>query len=71
MRSTQEITALLIERKVRPSNYRIKILQCLEDKKLHPTADEMYLNLIEEFPTLSKMSVYNTIDTLLEAGLIR
>lgn len=71
MKSTQEIQELLIEHKVRPSIYRIKILQCLDDKKLHPTADEIYMNLIEEFPTLSKMSVYNTIQVLLEAGLVR
>lgn len=31
----------------------------------------MYQNLLSEFPTLSKMSVYNTIEVLLDAGLIR
>lgn len=62
---------LLIQHNIRPSNYRIRILECLADKKLHPTADEIYQNLIQEFPTLSKMSVYNTIYTLVEGGLIR
>lgn len=71
MKTFEQIRNNLIEHGVRPSNYRIRILQCLEDDKLHPTADQMYHNLLNEFPTLSKMSVYNTIDALLSAGLIR
>lgn len=70
-RTFEQIKAYLIEHGIRPSNYRIRILQCLEDNKLHPTADQMYQNLLSEFPTLSKMSVYNTIEVLLEADLIR
>jgi Fur family transcriptional regulator, peroxide stress response regulator len=72
MKETSErIKNLLIEHQIRPSNYRIRVLQCLEDKKLHPTADEIYQNLTKEYPTLSKMSVYNTIDILQKSGLIR
>lgn len=71
MKTFEHIRNNLIEHGVRPSNYRIRILQCLEDDKLHPTADQMYHTLLDEFPTLSKMSVYNTIETLLDAGLIR
>lgn len=67
----EQIKNYLVEHGIRPSNYRIRILQCLEDNKIHPTADQIYQNLLSEFPTLSKMSVYNTIEVLLDAGLIR
>lgn len=67
----EQIKNYLVEHGIRPSNYRIRILQCLEDNKMHPTADQIYQNLLNEFPTLSKMSVYNTIEVLLDAGLIR
>ena len=67
----EQIKNYLVEHGIRPSNYRIRILQCLEDNKMHPTADQIYQNLLNEFPTLSKMSVYNTLDVLLDAGLIR
>lgn len=67
----EQIKNYLVEHGIRPSNYRIRILQCLEDNKMHPTADQIYQNLLSEFPTLSKMSVYNTIEVLLDAGLIR
>ena len=70
-RTFEQIKNYLVEHGIRPSNYRIRILQCLEDNKIHPTADQMYQNLLGEFPTLSKMSVYNTIEVLLEAGLMR
>lgn len=70
-RTFEQIKNYLVEHGIRPSNYRIHILQCLEDNKIHPTADQMYQNLLSEFPTLSKMSVYNTIEVLLDAGLIR
>lgn len=70
-RTFEQIKNYLVEHGIRPSNYRIRILQCLEDNKIHPTADQMYQNLLSEFPTLSKMSVYNTIEVLLDAGLIR
>lgn len=62
---------LLIKHDVRPSNYRIRILKMIDENQIHPTADELYQSLIDEFPTLSKMSVYNNIDALVDAGLIR
>ncbi len=62
---------LLIEHNVRPSNYRIHILSLIDQKQNHPTADELYKDLIDTYPTLSKMSVYNNIEALVEAGLIR
>lgn len=71
MKTFEQIRKQLIEHGVRPSNYRIRILQYLDDEKLHPTADQMYHNLLSEFPTLSKMSVYNTLESLLDAGLAR
>ena len=71
MKTFEQIRDNLIEHGARPSNYRIRILQCLEDDTFHPTADQMYHRLLSEFPTLSKMSVYNSIDALLEANLIR
>ena len=62
---------LLIKHNIQPSNYRIKVLECLSHTDNHPTAEELYQNLCELFPTVSKMSVYNTIEVLLDAQLIK
>lgn len=72
MKTTREhIKNILIDHGVQPSSYRIRILECLSEPNKHPTADEIYQHLLEDFPTVSKMTVYNTIDVLLEASLIR
>ncbi len=62
---------ILVKHNVQPSNYRIKVLECLSHHEDHPTAEQLYQNLAEVFPTVSKMSVYNTIEVLLSAGLIK
>lgn len=67
----EQLKNLLFEHQVQPSNYRIRILDCLNQRDIHPTADELFQLLRDDFPTLSKMTVYNTIDVLLAASLIR
>lgn len=37
----------------------------------HPTVDMIYTSLLPEIPTLSKTTVYKTMDLLVEAGLAR
>lgn len=67
----EQLKNLLIQHHVQPSHYRIRILDCLSHHDFHPTADELFQLLRDDFPTLSKMTVYNTIDALLAATLIR
>jgi Fur family transcriptional regulator, peroxide stress response regulator len=69
--TTEDIKQLLMSHNIQASNYRIRILECLSDHKKHPTADEIYQSLIEDFPSLSKMTIYNTLEVLIEAKLIR
>jgi Fe2+ or Zn2+ uptake regulation protein len=37
----------------------------------HPTVDEIYRALSADIPSLSKGTIYNTLHTLVEAGLVR
>ena len=61
----------LIEKNIRPSYQRIKILEYLIIKRNHPTVDKIFNDLIKEIPTLSKATVYNTLDLLKEANLAK
>ncbi|ATW28610.1 transcriptional repressor [Candidatus Formimonas warabiya] len=61
----------LIRRKIRPSHQRIKILDYLMNQRCHPTVDQIFHDLHQEIPTLSKSTVYNTLNAFLEAQLIR
>jgi Fe2+ or Zn2+ uptake regulation protein len=66
------ITAdLLRKHDIKPTVVRLKIYDYLLSKKNHPTADTLYKSLIKEIPTLSKTSVYNTMDLFLEKQLVQ
>ncbi len=56
---------------IRPSFIRIKIMEYLMASRNHPTADDIYRNLIGKIPTLSKASVYNSLNAFAKAGLVR
>jgi len=61
---------LLISKGVKPTLQRMKIYKYLHGKKTHPTADEIYKVLVKEMPTMSKTTVYNTLNMLAKKGLI-
>ena len=56
---------------IRPSYQRIKVLEYLYQKGGHPTVDDIFRSLSADIPSLSKVTIYNTLHTLLEAGLVR
>lgn len=60
---------LLKEKNVRPSLQRTGILDYLLTKRNHPTVNTIYEDLLPEMPTLSRMTVYNTLEALCENGL--
>ncbi|HEY4544232.1 MAG TPA: transcriptional repressor [Tissierellaceae bacterium] len=57
--------------KINVSNIRIFILDILLSSDNHLTADEIYKELKNIMPTLSKTSVYNTLDLFIEKELIK
>ncbi len=61
---------ILIEKGVSPSYHRLKVLEYLLENRNHPSADDIYRKLIEEIPTLSKTTIYNTLKTFVESGLV-
>lgn len=68
---TNNITKRLVNNHIKPSYSRIKIMEYIVNKRSHPTVEEIYNVLINELPTLSKTTVYNTLNILMEANLIR
>ncbi len=64
-----DIARMLLESNIKPSYSRIKVMEYLLKNRNHPTADEMYSHLVKELPTLSKTTVYNTMDILIKSKL--
>lgn len=67
----QDLTNLLVQNDIRPSYQRIKILEYLHNNHIHPTADDIFHALIPEIPTLSKSTVYNTLDLFINNELVK
>lgn len=51
---------------IKPSFQRIRIFEYLLNNPVHPTVDEIYQHLVTEIPTLSKTTVYNTLNLFIE-----
>ena len=66
----EQIKQLLEGRGVQPSYQRVRILQYLIEKENHPSVLELYEQISREIPTLSKTTVYNTLNALVEKGLV-
>ncbi|MCR4438485.1 MAG: transcriptional repressor [bacterium] len=49
---------------------RLAVLNYLQEQGSHPTAEEIHRALRSHYPTLSLATVYNTLETLKQAGLV-
>lgn len=68
--NAKAVSDLLKSRGVRPTPQRILVYQYLREHPVHATADTVYDALLPENPTFSRTTVYNSIRTLTESGLI-
>ena len=67
----EAVRRYLMEHKVNPSFNRVKVMEYLINQQNHPTADQIYNALKEELPTLSKATIYNSINTFTDAGVVK
>ncbi len=54
---------------IKPSLQRIKIYEYLHENRAHPTVETIYSDLVDEIPTLSKTTVYNTLKLFIDNGI--
>ncbi|HTB62129.1 MAG TPA: transcriptional repressor [Opitutales bacterium] len=55
----------------RTTRQREHVFSVLLDKRDHPTADEVYVRARSTMPAISLATVYNCLETLVSAGLVR
>jgi Fur family peroxide stress response transcriptional regulator len=67
----KDLSRKLRENNIKPSYQRVKIFEYLIERKNHPTVDMIFTDLVKEIPTLSKATVYNTLDLFKESGFAR
>ena len=56
---------------IKPSVQRSAVMKFLLNNRIHPTIDEIYTALNPSMPTLSKTTVYNTLDLFVQKGAVR
>jgi Fe2+ or Zn2+ uptake regulation protein len=62
---------ILKQNQLKITPQRLAIMKYLDENRTHPTADEIYKNIKEKNPSLSKTTVYNSLDTLQEHNIIQ
>jgi Fur family transcriptional regulator, peroxide stress response regulator len=56
---------------IRPSVQRTAIMEYMMNHKTHPTVEEIYMALNPSIPTLSKTTVYNTLNLFIEKKAVQ
>ena len=62
---------ILIAHHISPSQPRLLILKYLIENQCHPTVDQIFISLRPAIPSLSKATVYNTLNAFIAAKLVR
>ena len=69
--ATIPLAQILQARGLRPSPQRTAVYKYLYyHSKQHPSVDTIYTKLAPEYPTLSRTTVYQTLEALHECGLV-
>jgi Fur family transcriptional regulator, iron response regulator len=69
---SQEVEKLLLSKGVKPTPQRMVIAEFLVHTHSHPTADEVLEQVSNKLPcALSRATVYNTLNSLVQAGVIQ
>lgn len=71
MEITQGIIKRLNEAGLKITPQRVAVMQTLCKLRMHPTAEELFAEVSKTIPGLSPTTIYNTLDTFVEKGLIK
>jgi len=61
---------LLTKHDIKPSLQRLAVMEYMLTHSTHPTVDEVYNALAPSIPTLSKTTIYNTLNLFEECGVV-
>lgn len=69
--TADQIGTYLTKHNIKPSYPRLRVMDYLVTMRTHPTVDEIHHALAREMPTLSKTTVYNTLNLFINANIAR
>jgi Fe2+ or Zn2+ uptake regulation protein len=68
---THDTAELLRAHGIQPSAQRVAVAEYVLHTAEHPSADQVFQRVKDRLPVLSKATVYNTLNLLVEKGLLR
>ena len=68
--SLDSLKANLLKEGINPSFQRLKIYEYVVRTCSHPTVETIYSDLSKEIPTLSKTTIYNTLNLFQEKNIV-
>ncbi len=66
-----DIPSILEEHGIQPSAQRVAVAEFVLQTTEHPSADRVWTCVQENFPMISRATVYNTLNLFVEKGLLR
>jgi len=66
-----DIPSILEEHGIQPSAQRVAVAEFVLQTTEHPSADKVWTGVQENFPMISRATVYNTLNLFVEKGLLR
>ncbi|MEA5078416.1 MAG: Fur family transcriptional regulator [Anaerolineaceae bacterium] len=66
----QDFPQLLHQAGLRVTPQRLAICELLVNTETHPTATDIFVNLREQYPSISLATIYNTLDVLVGMGAV-
>jgi Fe2+ or Zn2+ uptake regulation protein len=66
-----DIDTVLREHGIQPSAQRVAVAQYVLNTTAHPTAEKVAAEVRKTFPMISRATVYNTLNLMVEHGLLR
>jgi Fe2+ or Zn2+ uptake regulation protein len=69
--SPEDLRLLLESKGLKVTPQRMVILEYLVEAHCHPTADEVFQAVEQRLPAISRATVYNSLNALVDASLVR
>ena len=70
MKNRDEVRSLFKEKKVPLTHQRLAVYEELSGRRDHPSAESLHESLKKAYPSLSLATVYKTLQTLHEMGMV-
>jgi Fe2+ or Zn2+ uptake regulation protein len=66
-----DVITILRDHRIQPTPQRIAVAGFILGSVAHPSADQVFEQVLPKCPTLSRATVYNTLNLMVEKGLVR